>query len=168
VKVTVGTHLAASPEEVWEVVTRWEEQPRWMVDAGRVEVSGGRRAGLGTRVAATTLVLGLPVLREVLEVTEWVPASRLGLAHRSLVRGHGEWRLRRTERGTRFLWREELSLPVPVMGELVLRIYRPLMALLMRRSLSNLARVVEARGGLAVAPRPVAPLGSAKSPLGGT
>jgi Polyketide cyclase / dehydrase and lipid transport len=64
------------------------------------------------------------------------------MAHRSLVRGVGEWLLQPVGNGTRFTWTEELALPVPIIGELVLLSYRPFMHRLMRRSLSNLERTV--------------------------
>ncbi|MGH2579062.1 MAG: SRPBCC family protein, partial [Actinomycetota bacterium] len=53
-----------------------------------------------------------------------------------------EWLLQPAEGGTRFTWTEELALPVPILGELLLLAYRPFMHRLMRRSLSNLERMV--------------------------
>jgi hypothetical protein len=43
---------------------------------------------------------------------------------------------------TRFTWTEELSLPIPVLGELALLVYRPFLRGQMRRSLANLQRLV--------------------------
>jgi hypothetical protein len=48
-------------------------------------------------------------------------------------------------RGAGFTWTEELGLPVPVLGELALLAYRPFMRRLMRRSLSNLERLLRER-----------------------
>ncbi len=42
------------------------------------------------------------------------------------------------EGGTWFSWTEEPSLPVPLLGELALRVYRPFMARLMRAALDEL------------------------------
>ena len=41
-----------------------------------------------------------------------------------------------------FTWTEEPSLPLPILGELVLLAYRPFLRRLMRRSLSNLERTL--------------------------
>jgi hypothetical protein len=43
---------------------------------------------------------------------------------------------------TRFTWTEELSLPIPVLGELALLVYRPVLRRIMRRSLASLQRLV--------------------------
>ncbi|HYG72965.1 MAG TPA: SRPBCC family protein, partial [Actinomycetota bacterium] len=76
------------------------------------------------------------------EVTAWDPPRRLDIAHRSFLRGVGEWSLAPTATGTRFAWSERVSLPVPVLGELVLRAYRPILRVLMRRGMGELRRYV--------------------------
>jgi hypothetical protein len=43
---------------------------------------------------------------------------------------------------TRFTWTEVLSLPIPLLGEFALLVYRPFMRRLMRGSLANLQRLV--------------------------
>jgi hypothetical protein len=43
---------------------------------------------------------------------------------------------------TRFTWTEVLSLPVPLLGELALLVYRPFLRRLMRGSLANLQGLV--------------------------
>jgi hypothetical protein len=62
------------------------------------------------------------------------------IAHRGFVRGVGTWRLRPVEGGTWFSWVEDLRLPVPVLGELALRVYAPFMRRLMREALAALRR----------------------------
>jgi hypothetical protein len=114
-----------------------------MKDAASVRVLTSHRQGVGVIVAVRTRVLGVSLLTDRLEVTVWDPPRRLVMAHRSLVRGVGEWLLQPAGGGTRFTWTEELALPVPILGELVLLAYRPLMHRMMRRSLSNLERMVQ-------------------------
>ena len=132
----------APPEDVWLVLLRWERQPEWMVDAVSVRVVSPRRAGVGTRIGVRTRILGLPLLTDVLEVTEWDPPRRLVMARRGFVQGTGTWRLESQSHGTRFEWIEEVQVPIPVLGELVLLAYRPIMRGLMRRSLGNLAALL--------------------------
>jgi hypothetical protein len=44
--------------------------------------------------------------------------------------------------GTEFRWSEEVSLPVPVLGELALLVYRPFLRHMMRGALDGLAAYV--------------------------
>ncbi len=131
------------PERLLSVLVDWERQAGWMGDADRVEVVSPTRAGVGTTIVVATRVLGLPVLNERLEVTEWDPPRRLVIAHRRAIRGVGTWLLTAAGRGCRFRWTEDVSLPVPIVGELALRAYRPLMGRLMLRSLWRLRAQVE-------------------------
>ncbi len=65
------------------------------------------------------------------------------MAHRSFVRGLGTWELEPDVARTRFTWTEDLSLPVPLLGELALLVYRPFLRRLMRRGLASLQRLVD-------------------------
>lgn len=137
-RVSAEVVLPVPIEQAWVLLLRWEDQPRWMKDADSVRVLGEQREGVGTTLAVKTRVLNVPLFTERLEVTIWEPPRRLVMAHRSFVGGVGAWRLRPVERGTWFSWIEELSLPVPVFGELALWVYRPFMARLMRGALKDL------------------------------
>ena len=141
-RVSAQTELALPHGEAWRRLLAWEDQITWIEDAVSVRVLTSHRRGVGVIVAVRTRVLGVPMLTDRLEVTMWDPPRRLVMAHRSLVRGVGEWLLQPFGDGTRFIWTEELALPVPIIGELVLLSYRPFMHRLMRRSLSNLERTV--------------------------
>jgi carbon monoxide dehydrogenase subunit G len=144
-RVSASTELAVPPQEAWRRVLAWEEQVAWMKDAHSIRVLTSHREGVGVVVAVRTRVLGVPLLTDHLEVTLWDPPRRLVMAHRGLVRGVGEWLMEPAGRGARFTWTEELGLPVLVLGELALLAYRPLMRRLMRRSLSNLERLLRER-----------------------
>ncbi len=134
--------LPASPETVWRVLLAWEAQPRWMKDAASVRVLGPNREGVGVRIAVRTRVFNVPLFNEQLEVTGWEPATAMVMTHRSFIRGTGEWRLRPVEDGTAFGWTEDLSLPIPLLGEAALLVYRPFMRHLMRGALDALAAYV--------------------------
>ena len=141
-RVGVSTVLPVSVDRAWDVLLRWEDQPRWMRDADSVRVLTPHRVGLGVAVAVKTRVLDVPLFTERLEVVGWDPPRRLVIAHRSFVRGVGTWTLRPDRAGARFGWTEELSLPVPLLGELALLAYRPFMLHLMRGAVRRLARFV--------------------------
>jgi len=137
-RVAAQTILPVSPAEAWGRLAAWEDQARWMKDAARVRVLTSSRQGVGVRVAVKTRVLRVPLFTEELEVTAWDPPRRLVVAHRSFVRGEGEWVLDAVGGGTRFTWTEDLALPVPLLGPVALAAYRPLLRGLMRDSLANL------------------------------
>jgi hypothetical protein len=136
--------LAASPERVWSSIERWEEQSRWIRDAVWVRLLTTQRAGLGARIEVLNRVLHVPLFTEQLEVVGWEPPRRMVMAHRSFVRGTGTWSLEPVDGSTRFTWTEELSLPIPILGELALLVYRPFLRRLMRRSLASLQRLIAA------------------------
>ncbi len=141
-KVAEQTTLPVPREAAWRVLMDWERQPMWMADADQVGVLTSHREGVGVRILARSRVLSFPILTEQLEVTLWEPPRRLVIAHRSFVRGVGEWILEPAAGGTRFRWTEDLSLPVPLLGELALLGYLPVLRRLMRRSLANLQALV--------------------------
>lgn len=130
--------LPVPPAAAWAALTDWERQAEWMRDADRVDVVSPQREGLGTTVAVRTRVLHVPLFTERLEVVGWDPPRELRIAHRSFVRGTGTWSLEPAGTGTRFRWVEEILLPVPVLGELALRVYRPFMRRLMGGAMRDL------------------------------
>jgi len=142
VRVSARTDLPVTAEEAWRRVLAWEDQIAWIEDAVSVRVLTSHRGGVGVIVAVRTRVLGVPLITDRLEVTVWDPPRRLVMAHRGLVRGVGEWLFQPVGGGTRFTWTEDLALPVPILGVLLLLMYRPFMHRLMRSSLSNLNRMV--------------------------
>ncbi len=115
----------------------------WMRDADTVRVLGDLRGGAGLRLAVKTRVWNVPLFTEVLEVTEWRPPHRLVVRHTRFVAGTGEWTLEATGGGTHMRWVEELSIPIPVLGELALSVYRPFLRRLMRDALVGLRKQVE-------------------------
>jgi hypothetical protein len=142
VRVEASTDLPVPPESAWAFLTRWEDQARWMRDADRVDVLTPQREGLGVRLAVRTRVFGVPAFTEELEVTAWDAPRRLEIAHRSVIHGRGIWTFEGDATGTTFTWVEDLSLPIPVLGELALLVYRPFLRMLMRGALRGLRRYV--------------------------
>jgi hypothetical protein len=130
--VSVETALPVPVVRACAALLEWERQADWMRDADSVRVLSANREGVGVRLAVRTRVLNVPMFTEILEVIEWEPPSRLVMAHRSFIRGTGEWLLEPDAVGSRFRWTERLSLPPPVLGELALGAYRPFMRHLMR------------------------------------
>jgi uncharacterized protein YndB with AHSA1/START domain len=139
VRVEASTHLPVPPEDAWRALLRWEDQVRWIRDAVSVRVLSPHREGLGVLIAVKNRVYNLPLFTEELEVTRWEPPHVLEMTHRSFVRGVGTWALAPEATGARFHWSEDLALPVPVLGELALLVYRPFLRRLMRGALRDLS-----------------------------
>ena len=135
--------LPATPARVWEVLADWERQAMWMPDVAWIRVIGPER-GQGAELEVRTKVLGVPLATDRARVTVWEPPRRLAIDHVGVVVGVGEWRLDPTEDGTLFTWHERFRMPPPILGDVALLLYSPFQRLMLRRSIRNLTRLVEA------------------------
>lgn len=138
-RVEAEGYLPVSLDEAWRALLRWEDQARWIRDAVSVRVLSPHREGIRVRIAVKNRVYNVPLFTEELEVTRWEPPHALEMTHRSFVRGVGTWALDAEGDGARLRWSEELSLPIPVLGELALLVYRPFLRRLMRGALRDLS-----------------------------
>lgn len=141
-RVETSTHLPVSPEDAWRTLLRWEEQSEWIRDADSVRVLTEHREGLGVRIAVRNRVFNVPMFTEELEVTGWDPPRRLQMTHMSFIHGTGMWKLDPESGGTRFRWVEDVSLPIRVLGEIALWVYRPFLLHLMRGAMRDLRAFV--------------------------
>jgi carbon monoxide dehydrogenase subunit G len=142
VKIAERRGLASSPERVWALLADPERYHAWMPDVAWVRALGPER-GLGMRLAVRTRVLGISAVTDHMRVTAWDEPFRMAIEHEGLVRGPAEWRLEPTVEGTLFTWTEHLRMPPPLLGEVALHIYRPVLRRAFRASMANLARMVE-------------------------
>ena len=145
-RLLVTTEVAATPQQVWNVVERVEDHVEWMHDAVAIRFQTDAHRGVGTSFLCDTKV-GPIKLVDHMEITEWVPESTMGVRHVGLVTGSGRFTLTPIDFGrrTRFAWEESLTFPwwfggrigSLVIGRLVLR-------KIWTRNLRNLKRIVEA------------------------
>jgi len=135
--------VRADPKRVWDVLTDWERQASWMPDVAWIRLVGSERA-LGARLEVRTKVFGIPLVTDQVRVTAWEPPRRLAIDHVGVVVGVGEWHLESTEGGTRFVWYESFRMPPPILGDLASLLYSPFQRFMLRRSIRNLKRLVEA------------------------
>jgi hypothetical protein len=133
-------------EETWTVLTRWERQADWMLDADSVVVRSPHRQGVGVRLDVRTRLFQIPAFVDPMEVVGWDPPRSLTIAHGGPVRGRGVWTLDPIEGGTRFTWTEDVSLETPVVGNLAAALYAPIMRTLMGRAQHGLRSLIIASG----------------------
>jgi hypothetical protein len=148
VRLELVQPVAAPRDVVWSVLTAWERQPDWMLDAKAVHVLTPERTGEGVTLRCPTNLLGVTV-QDVMRVTGWEEPSYLEVTHLGrIITGKGAFEL--AEDGpdaTIVTWWEEVDPPLGALGEwgattLVLPILRRIFA----RSLGNLARLAEEDG----------------------
>lgn len=145
-RVSVEVPVDAPRPVVWEVLTDWERQPDWMVDALAVELLTPYREGTGVTLRCPTRLLGATV-DDVMRVTRWEPPARLEVVHLGrVIAGTGAFELAEdaVTGGTELTWWEEIRPPLGAVGAWTARtVVGPLVARLFRRSLDHLAVAAE-------------------------
>jgi hypothetical protein len=146
VRLEVERTVQAPRQVVWDVLTRWERQPEWMLDAKEVHVLTPEREGVGVTLRCPTNLLGVTV-QDVMRVTGWREPEYLEVTHLgTVITGYGAFELEAEGAGrTRLLWWEEVDPPLGAVGEwgastLVL----PVLKRIFGRSLARFARLAEA------------------------
>lgn len=133
------------PEAIWELITAWEHQDDWMLEASDFVVVSEQREGVGVEAEATIAIGGIKT-RDRVRVSEWDPPRRLVIEHLGWVTGHGEIELTPVAgRRTYVWWREELRPPLGPLGAFGMRVFKPLMARIFRRDLKVLAGLARAQ-----------------------
>jgi uncharacterized protein YndB with AHSA1/START domain len=138
-EVEVDAPIAA----VWAVLVDIERQPEWMLEMKAVRLVTPGPIGVGTRGEADVRIFGLGVSDPV-EVVEFVPPFRFGIAHRGLFSGSGSIALDTLDGGrrTRVAWAETLVPPVfPSLGG---HVQAPVLRRIFQADLDRLAAIVEA------------------------
>ena len=152
-RLEVERHADAPREVVWEVLTQWERQPEWMLDAKSVEVLTPEREGVGVTIRCPTNLMGVTV-EDVMRVTGWRDREELEVTHLGrVITGSGAFLLFDVPGGgTRIEWWEEVDPPLGAFGEWGATTFvLPVLKRIFGRSLSRLARLAEeeATGGAA-------------------
>lgn len=146
VVVEVEATLPGPPQVVWELITNWEHQDDWMLEASDFVVTSEHRTGVGVEAEATIRIGGIKT-RDRVRVTGWEPPKRLVIEHLGWVKGHGELHLTPGigSPTTHIYWREELHPPLGLIGWLGMHAFKPVMKRMFRRDLRVLAGLTRAR-----------------------
>lgn len=159
--------IDAPRERVWAALVDVPAQPHWQHDLVSVELVGDGPLRKGSRAIGTVQMFGLRQ-RDPIQITDFEPPARYGIAHLGAFRGWGRFDLRPLDdgRATHVRWREELrgssaALPfdrrisaLPVIGKPWRRVgdalfdavdplFWPVFAWVFRADLRRLKRLVE-------------------------
>ena len=141
----------ATPPIVWDLITDWERQGDWMLEASDFVVVSEQREGVGVEAEATVKIGGITT-RDRIRVVGWEPPYRLVIRHLGWVSGTGEIYLSPLGDDATFVfWREELEPPIGALGAIGLTAFRPFMRRVFERDLKVLAALAAARTGAAPA-----------------
>jgi len=134
----------APVEATWHGATDWKGQGQWMLGT-RVRGTDRDGQGVGGGIEAFTGIGPIGFL-DTMRISVWDPPRRCHVVHTGrVVKGTGTFEVEpRGEGASRFVWREDLELPLGVLGRLGWPLVRPLFALGVRLSLRRFARWVEA------------------------
>ena len=134
----------APVEQTWAGVTDWAGQGEWMLGT-RVWPTDQGGQGVGGGIEAFTGVGPLGFL-DRMEITLWEPPRRCHVLHLGrVVRGTGAMEVEPLPGDrSRFVWREDLDLPLGLLGRLGWPLVRPAFAFGVQLSLKRFARWVEA------------------------
>ena len=149
VAVEIAETLPGPPEIVWALITDWEHQDDWMLEASDFVVTSDLREGVGVEAEATVTIGGITT-RDRVRVTRWEPNKLLGIEHEGWVSGAGELYLMDLGDGrTHLFWREELYPPLGIAGAIGLTGFKPIMRRVFQRDLRVLGGLVRARNASA-------------------
>lgn len=144
VVLEMGDVLPGPLDVVWHLITDWEHQGDWMLEASDFVVVSAVRDGVGVEAEATINIGGITT-RDRIRVAAWEPNKHLRIEHLGWVSGTGDIYLTPLgRRQTHLFWREELTPPLGIVGAVGMTVFKPVMGRIFRRDLRVLAGLVRA------------------------
>lgn len=138
--VAVQIEIDASPQAVWDDVSRIDSHVEWMSDAQSIRFTSESVTGIGTSFVCDTRIGPLRT-SDAMEITSWVPGREIGVRHCGAVSGSGRFTIEPLSGGERtlFRWTETLRFGWWLGGPLGARIGARLLRAVWRRNLTALA-----------------------------
>jgi len=137
-RIVVSIYIPFPPARVWDEVAVIENHVLWMADARAIHFVGPTRRGVGAKIEVATRIGPIRTL-DVMEFTEWVEPTVMGVSHRGIFTGTGRFTLVPETSGTRFSWTEEIRFPWYLGGPPGAWMARPILTRIWRENLKRLA-----------------------------
>jgi acyl-CoA synthetase (AMP-forming)/AMP-acid ligase II/uncharacterized membrane protein len=149
VRIEQTTEIAASPEQIWELVREPATYPRLMAGITRAEPENQEQEpGLGARYLMHMHV-GSAEVGGLVEVVEFDEPRDLAWTSVTGIDQRGRWRLREVEGGrTQVMLRLSYGSPGGLLGTLADRLSAPTVSRHLRDTLQNLKRELEGDGAV--------------------
>jgi hypothetical protein len=137
--LALSVDVDAPAEATWAAAVDWARQGEWMLGT-RVTPKDGAGQGVGGRLEAFSGIGPIGFL-DPMEITLWQPPRACHLVHTGrVVRGTGAFEVEpRGDARSRFHWREDLDLPLGLIGRIGWLLVGPLFAYGVRLSLRRFA-----------------------------
>lgn len=136
-RVSAGT--TATPQQLWDTITDWPGQSRWIPLTRTRLVAGPEQAG--ARLAAWTGI-GPVGFTDPMVVEVWEPPHRLVLVHEGrVVRGRAGYDITPWRSGSRLVWWEQIEPPFGALGRAAWPVGAPVAKAVLGRSLRRLAAI---------------------------
>ena len=142
-QIEVSVVIAAPRERVWTAAADLASHDEWMTDAESITFLSDRRSGVGTKMEVATRVGPLRTT-DIMQVTDWVEGSKIGVRHTGLVTGEGAFELTSVDADTTtFAWRERLSFPWYLGGPITAWFAAPVLRRIWKSNLDRLRAHLE-------------------------
>ncbi|MCU1622855.1 MAG: Polyketide cyclase [Frankiales bacterium] len=143
--LTLTVDVDAPVEATWRAAVDWESQGEWVLGT-TVRATAHDGVGVGGGLEAFTGVGRIGFL-DTMVITVWEPPHRCEVLHTGrVVRGTGVFAVEERPGGrSRFVWEEQLALPLGIVGRMGWPLVRPLFAAGVQRSLKRFAVQVAAK-----------------------
>ena len=139
--IRVHAHYPETPAIVWNELRVIERHVTWMADARSITFETDQREGVGTAFFVRTKV-GPLATTDRMTITRWVPNRVMGVEHRGLVRGTGQFTLAPDPAGTEITWEETLHFPWWFAGPIGAAFAAPVLRTIWRANLARLGELI--------------------------
>lgn len=140
-RIAIEQKINAGREETWNRLADLATHPIWMKDAQRLEFLSEQSTGIGTTMRVRTRIGPIRTI-DMLEVVSWVPGDSIGVVHRGIIRGVGEFRVSGDAEASSVTWEEELLFPWWCGGPITAWLARPVLIWIWRENLRRFALLV--------------------------
>ncbi|MHB8335474.1 MAG: SRPBCC family protein [Acidimicrobiales bacterium] len=139
--IRVRAHYPEIPAIVWNELRVIERHVTWMADARSLTFETDQHEGVGTAFRVRTKV-GPFATTDRMTITRWVPNRVMGVEHRGLVRGTGQFTLQPDPAGTEVTWEETLHFPWWFAGPLGAAFAAPMLRSIWSANLARLGELI--------------------------